>query len=156
MTELLIQFISSYIVSTAFSILYSVPKKLLPYTGLVGATGYIISYLLLNYLDWTNFIATTIASFIIGLMSQLFAQKLKTPVIIFTMPGIIPLVPGGAAYNMMRAFIEGNADLGISFGTETLLAGGALALGLALNSAIFQLFTNRNILGRNSRFPTEE
>lgn len=152
MTEFLLQLIAGFITSSAFSILYSVPKKLVPFTGIVGATGYIISFSLLNYLELGNFLSITIASFFIGVLSQLFAQNLKAPIIIFSMPGIIPLVPGGSAYRMMRSFIEGNADLGISFATETLLAAGALALGLALNSAIFQLLTNKNILGRRRPF----
>ena len=36
--------------------------------------------------------------FNLGLMSHTMSRRYKRPVIIFIVPGIIPLVPGGAAY----------------------------------------------------------
>ena len=99
-----------------------------------------------------DFIATITASFMIAFASQIFARRLKTPVIVFTLPGLIPLVPGGAAYNMMRAFVEGNTELGFQFATTTFLTAGALALGLSINGAFFQLFSSRSLFNRGDQY----
>ncbi|WP_018659983.1 threonine/serine exporter family protein [Allofustis seminis] len=152
MLNFFLQLFSGFITAVGFSILYNVPANLLLYTGIVGGVGFITHYSLATYGHVNSFVSMTVASFLIGMLSQLFARKLRTPVIIFTIPGIIPLVPGAAAYNMMRLFIEGHANTGISYATETLLIGGALALGLALNSAFFQLITTRDFLKKGRRF----
>ena len=43
-----------------------------------------------------------LGSLILGLMSHTMSRRYKRPVIIFIVPGIIPLVPGGAAYQATR------------------------------------------------------
>lgn len=152
MGTFIIHLLSGFITTVCFGMLYDVPKKLLGPAGLAGAAGYIVYFMLLNYFKMTSFFSMTVASFTIGFLGHIFARKLRTPVILFTMPGIIPLVPGATAYNMMRLFIEGNTNSGIGYGTETLLVAGALALGLAMNSALFQILTSRNLFKRGRRF----
>lgn len=46
--------------------------------------------------------ATFLGSLILGLLSHTMSRRYKRPVIIFIVPGIIPLVPGGAAYEATR------------------------------------------------------
>jgi uncharacterized membrane protein YjjB (DUF3815 family) len=128
-----------------FSILYNIPRNTIVPAGLTGAIGWTIYFFLVNYVGIVDFVATMIAAFFIAFASQIFARQLKTPVIIFTLPGLIPLVPGGAAYNMMRAFIEGNSDLGFQYGVTTFLTAGALALGLSVNGVLFQIITSRSL-----------
>lgn len=48
--------------------------------------------------------ASFLGSLILGLMSHTMSRRYKRPVIIFIVPGIIPLVPGGAAYQATRFF----------------------------------------------------
>lgn len=143
--NMFIHFCSSFLTAFGFSILYNNPRKTIVPAGLTGAFGWSIYFLLNHYLGVIDFIATMVAAFFIAFASQSLARRLKTPVIIFTLPGLIPLVPGGAAYNMMRAFVEGNTDLGFEYGVSTFLTAGALALGLSINGALFQLFTTRSL-----------
>lgn len=107
---------------------------------------------LTTYLSVQSVLATSMASFFIAFASQIFARRLKSPVIVFTLPGLIPLVPGGMAYNMMRAFVEGEMILGFQFATNTFLTAGALALGLSINGAFFQLISSRNIFNRGNKY----
>lgn len=150
--DFIIHFGSSFITALGFSILYNNPKNAILPAGLTGAIGWTLYYFLVNYLNTIDFLATIIASFFIAFTSQIFARKLKTPVIIFTLPGLIPLVPGGMAYNMMRAFVEGNANIGFQYATSTFLTAGALALGLSVNGALFQLFTTRDLFKRGGKY----
>ena len=50
--------------------------------------------------------ASFLGSLILGLMSHTMSRRYKQPVIIFIVPGIIPLVPGGAAYEATRFLVS--------------------------------------------------
>lgn len=150
--DFIIHFGSSFLTAFGFTIIYNIPKEAVFPASLTGAIGWTLNFFLIEYFHIVDFIATISASFIIAFISQMFARKLRKPVIIFTLPGIIPLVPGGAAYNMMRAFVEGNSELGFQFATNTFLTAGALALGISINSALFQIFSSHEIAKRAKRY----
>ena len=150
--DFILNFGSSFLTALGFAILYNIPRQTIVPAGITGGIGWTIYFFLVVYLGAIDFVATMIASFFIAFASQIFARRLKTPVIIFTLPGLIPLVPGGAAYNMMRAFVEGNASLGFEHATNTFLTAGALALGLSINCAMFQLFGSRNIFSPRNKY----
>lgn len=151
-TEYLLEFIIAFLVAVGYAIIYDVSKDILPYAGFAGAIGWTSSSILEYEFGLHVFVATFIAASLVGMTSQIFARQLKTPVILFTIPGIIPIVPGGSAYNAMRSFVEGNSDRGFELLITTFMVAGALALGLALNSALFQLFSSRNLFRRGRRF----
>jgi len=152
MLDFIIHFTSSFLTALGFSVLYNIPRKTIIPAGITGAIGWTSYFFLVNYLGAVDFLATIIASFFIAFASQIFARYFKTPVIIFTLPGLIPLVPGGSAYNMMRAFVEGYMNLGLEYGMNTFLTAGALALGLSLNGVVFQLFTSKSIFKRGRNY----
>ena len=143
---------SSFMTALGFAILYNIPRRTIVPAGLTGAIGWTIYFFLTTYLSVQSVLATSMASFFIAFASQIFARRLKSPVIVFTLPGLIPLVPGGMAYNMMRAFVEGEMILGFQFATNTFLTAGALALGLSINGAFFQLISSRNIFNRGNKY----
>lgn len=143
---------SSFVTALGFSILYNIPRRTMVPAGITGAIGWTIYFFLTLYLPAQAFLATVIASFFIAFASQIFARRYLAPVIIFTLPGLIPLVPGGTAYYMMRAFVEGDVILGFQHATKTFLTAGALALGLSINGALFQLVSSRNIFNRGTKY----
>lgn len=143
---------SSFITAIGFAVLYNIPKRTIIPAGFTGGLGWTVYFFLTTYLATQGFLATIIASFCIAFASQVFARRLRSPVIVFTLPGLIPLVPGGMAFNMMRAFVEGDTILGFQFATNTFLTAGALALGLSINGAFFQLISSRNIFNRGTKY----
>lgn len=147
-----IHFSASFLTALGFAILYNIPRNTIIPAGITGGIGWTLYFYLYNYLTVHDFLATMMAAFSIAFASQIFARRLKTPVIVFTLPGLIPLVPGGSAYNMMRAFVEGEIMLGFEFGINTFLTAGALALGLSINGAFFQLISSRNIFKQGSKY----
>lgn len=152
LTDFIIHFGSSFITALGFAILYNIPRRTIVPAGITGGIGWSVYFFLMNYLNTADFIATLTAAFFIAFASQVFARKLKTPVIIYTLPGLIPLVPGGTAYNMMRAFVEGESLLGLEYAISTFLTAGALALGLSINGAFFQLISSRNLFNRGNKY----
>ena len=145
-------FFAAFIATIGFGILYNVPTRTILASSLAGATGWVVYHYLSFQLDLDYFVGAGAAAFFVANWSQWFARYYRRPVIVFAIPGIIPLVPGGSAYNMMRSFIEGNSDLAFMYATETFLVSGAIALGLSVNSGLLQALSSRTLGKRDKRY----
>lgn len=135
---MILQLITSFIAASTFCILFNAPVRALLQCGFAGMIGWML-YLLLDYSSDTV-VATFGATVVVGLISLFFARSFKMPVIIFSVGGIIPLVPGGLAYDAMRRFVENDNNLGIQYGVQALLLSGAIAAGLVLSEVLGQVF----------------
>ncbi|MCM3724639.1 threonine/serine exporter family protein [Neobacillus cucumis] len=138
------QILTNFIVSGAFAIIFNVPiKSLLQccFVGMVGRVSFVL--LVSNKLDTIP--ATLITAFFIAVISHLFSKIYKTPIIIFTISGIIPLVPGGLAYDATRYFVEDHYNLAIRYTAKALLTSGAIAVGLVLSEALTQILKVRKV-----------
>ena len=61
------------------------------------------------------------------------------PVIVFSVAGIITLVPGGTAYNAMRNIVQQDYNSAIQNGTLVFMISGAIAMGLVFAEVIMQI-----------------
>mgnify|MGYP003415881396 FL=1 len=136
--EYLAQFITSFIGSAGFGIIFNAPKESVIKCGFVGSIGW-ICYFVLSQIGLDIVSSTAIASALIALISQIFAQMYKTPMIIFTVGGIIPLVPGGMSYNAMRLFVENNYEQALIMAAKAFLISGSIALGLIFSEVLYQI-----------------
>lgn len=148
----LIYLLAAFVASFGFGVMYNVPARTLFASSISGAIGWLVYYIIAFQFGFVVFLGAGAASFLIAFLSQWFARYYRMPVIVFAVPAIIPLVPGGSAYNMMRAFIEGNSEAALMFATETFLVSGAIALGLSVNSGLFQIFSSRAFGKRDKRY----
>lgn len=83
--------------------------------------------------------STLIAAFVVTVISQLFSKLYKTPIIVFSVSGIIPLVPGGLAYDAMRNVVEDNYDIAVQLAVKAFMISGAIAIGLVFSEVINQI-----------------
>ncbi|MNO58851.1 hypothetical protein D3C76_494240 [compost metagenome] len=134
---IILHLITSFIASGAFSILFNAPRRTLLHCGLVGMLGWIAYILLDNRMD--AIFSTVAATLIVGIISQLFAKLFKKPVIIFSVSGIIPLVPGGLAYDAMRNFVINEYNVAIQLAAQAFLISGSIAIGLVISEVLNQL-----------------
>lgn len=132
------QLVASFIATAAFGLIFNVPKKLLAHCGLVGMIGWLIYLLLVNY-ELDSVFATFFAAFVVAVFSQLLARAYKTPVTIFSVSGIIPLVPGGLAYEAMRHVVVNDYNMAIQLAAKAFMLSGAIAMGLVFSEVINQL-----------------
>lgn len=132
------QLITSFIAAAAFSVIFNTPKNRLIQCGLVGMLGWFI-YIILTVNNIDSVVATVVASILVAVLSQLCAKFYKTPIIIFIVSGIIPLVPGGLAYDAMRKFVENDYNLAIQLAAKAFLTSGAIAIGIVFSEIINQL-----------------
>ncbi|MEH7075532.1 threonine/serine exporter family protein [Neobacillus drentensis] len=134
----LAQAITSLIATSAFGILFNAPKESLVKCGLIGMGGWLIYFLLEDY-SKNAILATLAATIFIAVLSQQLAKFYKTPVIIFSVAGIIPLVPGGLAYDAMRNFVENDYNSAIALAAKVLMLAGSIAFGLVFSEVINQI-----------------
>lgn len=133
---MLIEIIICYIATLCFGILFNVPRRVVWMGALVGCLAYVI-HRTLPTLGVSLILATVLASLVSATLSIFLAKKFRVPATTFSIPAIIPLVPGSKAYFTMLAFVENDYLLGLELGTETMLQAGAIATGLVFALSIF-------------------
>ncbi|SDI12521.1 Uncharacterized membrane protein YjjB, DUF3815 family [Alteribacillus persepolensis] len=133
-----LELIFCFIATIAFGIIFNIPLRLVWWGGLIGMTAWFI-YSSLPYFGWSSVFAAAAAAFTAAFLSHLLARFRRVPVTTFTIPGIIPLVPGGRAYSTMLAFVEEDYYNGLQLGVETVLQAGAIAAGLVFALSIFSI-----------------
>lgn len=136
---------SSFFATMAFGVLFNVPRKTLLSGGLVGMLGWMIYVVLIDQVHMNLVTATLISAFSVATISQFLARLYKMPVTVFSISGIIPLVPGGLAYDTIRHLIDNNYSEGIRLASVTLLIAGAIAFGLILAGVITETFKTKSI-----------
>ena len=97
----------------------------------MGAVGWLI-YELAVMLDADSAAASLLAVIPLTILTRVFAILLKTPVTVFLLSGIFPLVPGAGIYYTAYYFIQGNNTLALSNGISTFKVAVALAVGISL------------------------
>ncbi len=132
------QLITSFFAASAFAVIFNAPRKALWQCGVVGMLGWLV-YTICIMQEIDAVVATVAGSVLVAILSQLFAKLFKTPIIIFNVSGIIPLVPGGLAYDAMRQFVENDYNAAIQLAAKALLISGAIAIGLVFSEIINQL-----------------
>ncbi|MBB5324803.1 uncharacterized membrane protein YjjB (DUF3815 family) [Anoxybacillus tepidamans] len=132
------QLVTSFIASAAFGLIFNVPKKLLAHCGFVGMSGWFIYILFVQY-DMDSIFATFVAAFFVAVVSQALARMYKTPMTIFSVSGIIPLVPGGLAYEAMRHVVVNDYNMAIQLAAKAFMISGAIAMGLIFSEVINQM-----------------
>lgn len=129
--ELTAQFFLAAAGTLSFAILFACPRRCLPYCALVGAVGW-LWYELLTLLGADAATASLLAVIPLTILTRVFAITQKTPVTVFLLTGIFPLVPGAGIYYTAYYFLQGEQELFARKGGETFKVALALALGIAL------------------------
>lgn len=135
---MLLQIIGSFLAVVSFCILLEIPRKYLPYAGAIGALGW-ASFLLLQEHSFSTGSATFFSGCLISLCAQLLARILKTPVTLFVISGILPLVPGAGMYHIAFSIMHSNSVMASYYTTQTLTAAGMIAVSIIVVDSLFKL-----------------
>ncbi|HHX61291.1 MAG TPA: threonine/serine exporter [Epulopiscium sp.] len=127
--------ISAFIATVGFSIFFHVPKKELLFCGAIGALGWLV-YLLCIDFGLSPIIANFVAALIISQGSSTLAKARKLPVTILLIPGIIPVVPGAATYQTMHALLIGNYVEALGYASYTFQVAAAIAGAIVLTTML--------------------
>ena len=132
---ILSQFIFAMLAVCGFAILFRVPLKHIPVCVTVGALCWICYQVSMHYWD-SPVLAVFIGSCLAGLLSDICSRLFKEAATMFTIPCMIPLVPGAKIYYTMVALLDHDTETTATIGTETLMMAGAIAAGLLITGAL--------------------
>lgn len=132
---MLIQVISAFIAIVAFSVLMETPKRFLIHSGITGAIGWLVYLICSEHFGiiWGNFISALVIAYI----SHFFARRLKTPVTLFLISGILTLVPGASMYRTGYELFMGNAQAAGMYLSQTAQIAGVIALAIFIMDSFF-------------------
>lgn len=132
------QFLLSTLATYGFTIYFKLPKRVRLITSALSGFIWVVYELLYDFSD-NYMISYLISSFLIGVFSESFAVYFKKPATVFTLPCLVPLVPGAGMYYIMYYFIESNYVVMREQVVKTTLTTSALALGIVLSQGIVRI-----------------
>lgn len=143
--------------AVGFAILFNVPLRTLFPVWILGALGGLAKYYCLS-IELNIILASLGGATLIGVLSVPLAHKVHSPPMIFSIPAIIPMIPGAFAYRMMLDLIslsvsESGTDLNMVLvdtfqnGIKTVL----ILLSLAVGVAVPMLITRKDSVKRMKR-----
>ncbi|MFK4565583.1 threonine/serine exporter family protein [Enterococcus sp. UD-01] len=138
----------SYLSTVTFGIITNVPRRLLHACGITGTVGWMIFYGV-KQADGGEIFANFLGAIGIGLMSILFSRTKKMPLTIFNIPSLVPLVPGGPAYQAVRNIVLGDYVTGIHSMIQVVMTAGAIAAGFMVTGIVERLL--KRLLDRSNR-----
>ena len=145
MNDLILQLIYALFATCGLSIHFKLPAKQIPYCMMTGALSW-GCYQFSIYYEMSPVMSCFLASCFVGVLSEIFARFRKEASTVFTIPGIICLVPGSNIYYTMAAILEQNFNQAASVGTETLMMAGAIAAGLLIVGSLIRIL--RSVIRR--------
>lgn len=97
----------SALAAIGFAAISNPPRRAYLYCALIAAAGHSARFLMMSdsFLGLHIVIATTIASFIIGVLAVLFSPIVKTPPETCLFPSLLPMIPGIYAYRTFGGMI---------------------------------------------------
>ncbi len=129
----------AYLASLSFAFIFNLKAKTAFLSALGGSIGWLFySQGLIMFQDVnTAYFCGAVA---LSYYSEIMARKTKTPVTSYITPALIPLVPGNGLYQTMLQSIAGNYDGAIKGGLSTLMASGALAIGILMVFTLIKIY----------------
>lgn len=141
--ELGFQTITAALGSLAFGIVYKVKNKRLPVVAAGGGIGWFLYSII--FCRWESILVSNMAaSVFVTLYSEVMARKLKAPVVVFLLPCLIPLVPGGGLYYTMSYAVLKEMQQCYMYLSNTAEA----AIGIAAGVIVASVLVHRQMPGR--------
>lgn len=149
-TSYVSQAMAAAIASIGFSIIFNVPKRLLPVVGIGGVITVLFRNVVIMELGWSQAAGSFFGAAVVGVIALRAIHWFHTPNIIMTIPSAIPMIPGVLLYRLLFAllniqFITSSALLdGIRSGVEAVI----IIISIAVGVAIPNIFIHRYIQER--------
>lgn len=142
--QIVIQMTFSFVGTIGYALCINIPRAALITSGVCGSLGWMIYWVLSNFVKSGKVFANLIAALVIGIVSYLCARYKKMPVSLFNIPALVPLVPGATAYQAVRALVFGQIFKGMHLTVLVILIIGAIAMGYILAQLIVDLAFRRH------------
>ncbi|MDT2571844.1 threonine/serine exporter family protein [Enterococcus raffinosus] len=131
-----INFLFSMFSTIAFSVITNIPRRAFLACGFTGAAGWMTFWILQTYCHQNIGISNFLGAMMIGLISIFFSRVMHVPVIVFNVPSLVPLVPGGPAYMAVRYMMNQEFTESMEKVVTVLVTAGAIAIGFMFTNLI--------------------
>ena len=144
------QTLAAAISSVGFSVIFNVPKRLLPVVAVGGIITVLVRNVAVLQFGFSQAAGSFLGAAIVGLLALKAIHWFHAPNIVMTIPSAIPMIPGVLLYRLLFAlinirFITSAALLdGIRSGVEAVI----IIIGIAVGVAIPNIFIHRYIQQR--------
>ena len=139
MKEWLLPIVSSALGSLSFALFFGVRSRKLWFSLLGGALNWGLYLLAMKKIGLPATMAYALGAAAGTLYAEILARIVKTPVTVFVITSVIPMVPGGSLYYTMLGLLQGDKATFVDRGLYTLSAAGAMALGIFAATMLFRL-----------------
>lgn len=126
----------------SFGLLLEMPRQYSLRAGAVGGAGWLV-YLLVETFTLSAPMAAFLSSLVVAGTSHLFARRLKAPVTVFLVAGILPSVPGASIYRSVYYVMNDNRSMSTYYLIQTLQIAGAIAMAVFFMDSLFGLGQGR-------------
>lgn len=133
-----IQIFFSFVATISFGVITNIPRTALIPCGLVGSAGWFCYWIGMEN-DLHIGIANFLAAFCIGFLSIVCSRVFKMPMIIFNIPSLVPLVPGGTIYEAMRYLVVQDYSSCLERLGQVLIIAGSIAMAFLVVSFVERL-----------------
>ncbi len=137
--NLLVNFAFSFLATMGFGFLINIPRNALLASGAVGSIGW-MTYILIYHLHLGTMLANLSGALIVGLGAAIMARVKKMPMILFNVPGMVPLVPGSQSYKAIYNFAFGRNSIALHYLVQVGMIAGAIAMGFFLAELLTRIF----------------
>lgn len=137
--EILYQCVVSLASSITFAIISHVPKGTLLQGGIIGMLGW-LGYWACLQKNSTVFLASFVCALILAVASYIAAILYKKPMIVFFVPGLVPVVPGITFFEAFLALIQGDYPTAGRVFLDVIYISVGIASGLLISYAFFQIY----------------
>lgn len=127
------------IAALGFALFFNVNKRHIAAATLGGVLTWSIDYVLMMHIDGV-FIPCVIASIFAAVYAEVLARITRTPVVVFFIIAVIPLIPGRGLYYTMYNAVSGNGAACLEFGEMTMLYAAGIATGICVVTAAVQIW----------------
>ena len=157
LTDILIKSFWAGIAAIGFAILFNVPRRTIYAIAIIGIIGGLIKFTAIHFnlgIVFGSFLGATV----VGVFSIQMAHLRNSPPLVFSIPSVIPMVPGFFAYKMMLGLIAlttiENTDAYLQTLIETVNNGAKMAfvlLSLGIGVAVPMLLSRKESI-KKSKF----
>lgn len=137
MSDYVVSLLTAFVGTMGFSIFFNIKKERLLYAAVSGTVICGIYLFFIKWLEGNLFLSNLIPSVIATIYAEISARLKKAPSIIFLLPAIIVLIPGGSFYYTMSYLVSGNREMFREIGMQTIQSSLGIAVGILMATAFF-------------------
>jgi len=91
--------------AVGFGVLFNIPKKAIFTVFILGFGAGLIKFILLKF-DFNIISSSLIAAIFVGALSVPLSHKIHQPPVVFSIPAVIPMIPGFFAYKTILSIMK--------------------------------------------------